>query len=450
MTKQVTSNDRHLRVAYLWNHTIHQEEQLPHPVPVGLGEGELFPLPDGVTQAASIPVLRPVGNGYELVASAALGGSVWLGGRRRDLAELGQDGRGIPLGPEDYGVVTVGPVAVFFQHVKPAQAPPRQASKLDPSLIASVGLVTFLAFVAGLIVILYARQHPYDADPFALDVDRIAQYMVEPPTVTPDAPVSGGDENDDQGLRGREEVGGEAHEEAEGRVGREDARTEDTHIQGEVRDEVSTRVRNMGLLGALAGGESGNAIAAAINTPNVSDILAGMGSAPTVVGRGSGGTGLRGVGSGGGGTGPGNLFGAGGVGTGAGRGPGGGVGAGRGGAGAPGRARQEVQVNVRLGTARPSNGFLSPEQINRVVRRSASAIKYCYETQLQRQPNLRGQITISWTISLSGSVTGARLANSSMRNTSVEGCVVRVVGRMRFPEPDGGTVRVSYPFTFGS
>ncbi len=449
MTKQLTSNDRHLRVAYLWNNAIQQEEQLPSPVPVGLGEGELFPLPDGVTSGDAIPVLRPAGNGYELLVTNELGGSVWLGGRRQELLQLPRGGS-VPLGPEDYGVVTVGPVALFFQHVKPAQPPPRQASKMDPALVASVGLVAFLSFVAGIMVILYARQHPYNADPFALDAERIAQYMVEPPAPEEEAPVSGGDENQDQGLRGREEVGGEAHEGEEGRVGRENAPTEDTHIEGEVRDQVSTRVRSMGLLGALSGGASGNAIAAAINTPNVSDILAGMGSAPTVVGRGSGGTGLRGVGSGGGGTGPGNLFGAGGVGTGAGRGPGGGVGAGAGGPGAPGRERAEVQVNVRLGTARPSNGFLSPEQINRVVRRNAAAIRMCYETQLQRQPNLRGQITVAWTITLSGGVSGARLASSSMRNTSVEGCVVRVVGRMRFPEPDGGTVQVSYPFTFGS
>jgi TonB family protein len=109
-----------------------------------------------------------------------------------------------------------------------------------------------------------------------------------------------------------------------------------------------------------------------------------------------------------------------------------------------------VQVRVRLGSARPSNGYLSADQINRVVRRSASAIRYCYETQLQRQPTLRGQVTIAWTIGLSGSVSGARVGRSSMHNSSVEGCVVRVVGRMRFPQPDGGPVQVSYPFDFGS
>ncbi|MBC7173348.1 MAG: AgmX/PglI C-terminal domain-containing protein [Polyangiaceae bacterium] len=109
-----------------------------------------------------------------------------------------------------------------------------------------------------------------------------------------------------------------------------------------------------------------------------------------------------------------------------------------------------MQVTVRLGTASPSNGFLSSDQINRVVRRNQSAIGYCYETQLQRQPSLRGQVTIAWTITLSGAVSGARVGSSSLRNTSVEGCVVRVVGRMRFPEPDGGAVQVSYPFTFGS
>jgi hypothetical protein len=35
-----------------------------------------------------------------------------------------------------------------------------------------------------------------------------------------------------------------------------------------------------------------------------------------------------------------------------------------------------------------------------------------------------------------------------MGNRDVESCLLREVGRMRFPEPDGGIVIVSYPFNF--
>ncbi len=95
------------------------------------------------------------------------------------------------------------------------------------------------------------------------------------------------------------------------------------------------------------------------------------------------------------------------------------------------------------------SGYLSAEQINRVVRANSAAIRYCYEVEVQRQPNLRGRVTVAWRINLSGAVASARIANSSLGNAGVEGCIVRQVRRWRFPQPDGGEVQVAYPFIFG-
>ncbi|MBC7172052.1 MAG: hypothetical protein H5U40_06495, partial [Polyangiaceae bacterium] len=295
MTTTASKELHQLRVALVWNGTIQQEEQLRCPAAVGLGEGQLFPLPEGVTAAASIPLLEPAGGGYELGVSPLLEGSIWVGGNPRDIAELARGGVNMQLGPEDYGVITIGPVAVFFQSVRPAKAPPRKATNIDPALVASFGLVLFLFFVGAVIGALHVGEHPYEVDPRVLDPERIAQYIVSPPPPEPEGAPSTGEATDDQGPQSRERAGGEAARGAEGRVGRVSATREDTHVQGEVRDAVATRVRSLGLLGALTGGGgAGNAIAAALDAPNVSDILAGMGSAETVVGRGSGGMGLRG------------------------------------------------------------------------------------------------------------------------------------------------------------
>ncbi|MEQ9650905.1 MAG: AgmX/PglI C-terminal domain-containing protein, partial [Sandaracinaceae bacterium] len=117
--------------------------------------------------------------------------------------------------------------------------------------------------------------------------------------------------------------------------------------------------------------------------------------------------------------------------------------------GARGRPRQEVRVQMR--TAAPSvSGYLSPEQIMRVVRRNQAAVRYCYENELQRQPSLSGRIEIQWRIARNGSVTSARVGSTTMRNARVEGCIVRQVRRWRFPQPDGGEVDVRFPFIFGS
>ena len=102
-------------------------------------------------------------------------------------------------------------------------------------------------------------------------------------------------------------------------------------------------------------------------------------------------------------------------------------------------------------TERPRvSGYLSPEQIMRVVRRNRAAVRYCYENELQRQPSLSGRIEMRWRIARTGSVSSVRVGSTTMRNARVEGCIQRQVRRWRFPEPDGGEVDVTFPFIFGA
>jgi TonB family protein len=378
-----------------------------------------------------------------------MGGDVWVAGQRRSVREIAAQGGEIPLGPDDYGVITLGPVAFFFQHVKAARKLPRpMLLDMDASVVVSIGLSLFIHISLLVLFFVAAKEMP-DRDPLELPTDLITQFLVTPPPedILEEIQESGTN-TEDPGLMDRDETGGKAHEGEEGRVGEEDSPQEDTEIEGEHTTEVSARVRNMGLLGALSGGGEGNAIAAALDVPSVSDIVSGLNSTRTILGRGSGGAGLRGTGSGGGGDGPGSLFGAGDVGTGVGAGRGGGLGRGSGGIGVKGRERTERIVSVQRGTPQVS-GYLSPEQINRVVQANQAAIRYCYEVEVQRQPSLRGRVSIQWRINLQGSVTSARVANSTLRNASVEGCMVRQIRRWRFPQPDGGEVVVTYPFIFG-
>ena len=438
-------NARDLRVAYVWNNTVQFEEQLDDETSVVLGDSGIFPLPEGVGSAESLTLLEPVQNGYRLVPSENVGGAVWVAGQRTSVNRLGAGN--IALGPNDYGVLTVGPVAVFFQQVTPAEPLKKSLFRIEPTVLACMLLSFFLFGVFFFIAYLDWQMNPPE-NPDDLNADLITKYLVTPPPedLFEELRESGTDE-EDPGQKDRDE-GGKAMEKEEGRVGREDAPQEDTHIEGEVRDEIATKVRSKGLLGALSGGGEGNAIAAALDdVPNVSDILAGMGGGPTVIGKGSRGAGLRGSGTGGGGDGPGgSLFGAGKLGTGSGVGKGG-LGTGKGGPGARGK-RAERKISVKRGKPRV-NGYLSPEQINRVVRANQAAVRYCYETEVQRQPNLKGRVEISWRIGLTGTVSTSRVASSSLKNSRVEGCIVRQVRRWRFPKPDGGEVRVTYPFIFG-
>ena len=94
-------------------------------------------------------------------------------------------------------------------------------------------------------------------------------------------------------------------------------------------------------------------------------------------------------------------------------------------------------------------GSLSREEIQRVVKRHMNQIKYCYQKQLTKNPNLGGKITVKFVISKDGSVSKASTKKSTMGNSTVESCINRRFHRFKFPEPKGGgIVIVSYPFIF--
>ena len=112
-----------------------------------------------------------------------------------------------------------------------------------------------------------------------------------------------------------------------------------------------------------------------------------------------------------------------------------------------GRGAHEAQLSLGGDGARVS-GFLSKEQINRVVQANRAAIKYCFETALQRKPKLQGAINAQWRIDRKGNVSSTRIAKSTLGDAGVEGCILRQISRWKFPEPDGGEVDVVYPFLF--
>jgi TonB family protein len=92
-------------------------------------------------------------------------------------------------------------------------------------------------------------------------------------------------------------------------------------------------------------------------------------------------------------------------------------------------------------------GSLDKEIIRRVVRRHLNEIRYCYQVELQHQPELKGRVVVQFTIASTGQVVLSKINSSSLNNSGVEQCIVQAVRRWAFPKPkDGGMVVVSYPF----
>lgn len=101
----------------------------------------------------------------------------------------------------------------------------------------------------------------------------------------------------------------------------------------------------------------------------------------------------------------------------------------------------------------PSNkivyiGSMSREEIQRVMNRAMSRIRYCYERALTSSPDLEGKLTVLFQIAATGDVASVSKVQSTLTG-DVDTCVQRVLQSLKFPTPKGGgVVSVTYPFVF--
>jgi hypothetical protein len=174
----------------------------------------------------------------------------------------------------------------------------------------------------------------------------------------------------------------------------------------------------------------------------VNNALGGLKGASMGDAGGAGGLGSRGTGAGGGG----NGLGIGGLGSGTGRGSGG-----NGNIDLGGRGKGTTKIVPGKITY---EGGLSKEEIQRVISRVMSQIKYCYEKELNKDPNLEGKLVMFWVISGTGDVQTVQTAQNTFGGGSgpaIDQCVSRIIQRLKFPNPKGGgIVNVTYPFVFSA
>lgn len=96
-------------------------------------------------------------------------------------------------------------------------------------------------------------------------------------------------------------------------------------------------------------------------------------------------------------------------------------------------------------------GGLDREVIAQTIKTYLGQILYCYERQLSASPDLFGKVAVRFTIGASGAVEAQAIGNTTLKNATVEGCILNKVAAWKFPAPQGGTkVTVTYPFLFKS
>ncbi|MED5370781.1 MAG: AgmX/PglI C-terminal domain-containing protein [Myxococcota bacterium] len=106
-------------------------------------------------------------------------------------------------------------------------------------------------------------------------------------------------------------------------------------------------------------------------------------------------------------------------------------------------------------------GVMRTADIERVIKRNLSQVRYCYQRVLTRSPSLEGEIKVRFLILPDGSVGYVGLLEDTMQvgdpssvkqralpPEAVGSCIVGRVPGFRFPEPTHGAVLVTYPFIF--
>ena len=111
------------------------------------------------------------------------------------------------------------------------------------------------------------------------------------------------------------------------------------------------------------------------------------------------------------------------------------------------RGEREVGVSMGQGGG-DTDGSLSKEQINKVVRAHLAGVKYCYEKELQHKQGLSGGVDIFWVIQPDGTVSKASVKSTTLGDSATEGCILRQVKQWQFPKAPGQTIVGRYPFIF--
>ena len=92
---------------------------------------------------------------------------------------------------------------------------------------------------------------------------------------------------------------------------------------------------------------------------------------------------------------------------------------------------------------------LSKEVVTTEIDRNMKSLTACYDDELKAKPTLHGTITTSFVVQPDGKVSNVKVAESTLKDQSVEMCVIEIYSKMQFPKADQKT-EVTFPLTFNN
>ncbi len=384
------------------------------------------------------------GGQYVAHLSEKWSGFVDIGERRLTFPELIASGKATASGAGQYVlnleddmrlVADLGDETIILAKMVPSSKKV-VSSITDDMDYPFIGIMSFMTFL-GLVMGIYLATAPPPPESSTMEIpDRFVNLLLQQPE--PEQP-----KNDSKPEANPDAGEGAKAKKEEGKVGKQDAKMKQAKgekVEMQKKQLDKEIAEEAGVLGALRdGGELDGVFgSSALNADLTGGIGGLLGAKGTQIG--SGGLGSRGSGLGGGGS----AEGLGGLGT-KGRGSGSsGYGSGGGNFGAKG----EGGIG-RIGGDPIILGALDKSLIDAVIKRHMNQIRYCYQRELTKSPDLGGKVTVKFVIAKDGTVSKAETKSSTLGSPTVESCIADRFRRFQFPEPKGGgIVIVSYPFIF--
>lgn len=424
--------------------------QPPTTLKVGSGADCQFQVESDLIPGGEMVLLDASGGQPALLLREAMTGEIWVGDSHFSPAEAISSGRAtpsggawkLPLTNETRARLALGDLVFFFRR---SEVPKFVFPIKRDWRAAGLALAVSAAIQGGLILV--SLLMPPEVGELAMERDAQLNRYVQMLLVKPEEKKP---EEKPEWLK--EKQAADKKSDAKGAAKADKSKPEETKTQdkpeevtelarAEARDEAMNRgaVDVLNQLGPsnVFGGDAAAGVAELEAIGGVSDT--GLGQSYGQGGLGKFGGGL----SGGGGR----------LATGVGGGP---IGVGRSGGSNVGgnlRSVSDRKARTPVVSSQPFSltGALDMDIVRRVITEHRREIIACYETELQKLPELQGRIDVEFVIGPDGAVGGTKLKASTLNNTTVETCVQRRVKQWRFPEPKGGgTVRVSYPWIFTS
>jgi hypothetical protein len=95
-----------------------------------------------------------------------------------------------------------------------------------------------------------------------------------------------------------------------------------------------------------------------------------------------------------------------------------------------------------------TRGRMEVADIEAGIAPHAGALETCFTDKIGRRKWLGGKVSITWTISKAGEITGVTVPESDLGAWEVEKCLVEIARAATFAKPKGGGTDFSLPFEF--